>query len=125
MASRQQQRADFALARIDENYPKGVPKDDASFLAGAPAQILQNGLGQSLAFWAAKGGSDGKHDTKDKYTFTFDTVTLWLNPERKRNRKEIFADLNKMDLHTYCKQQHEALELLQWLKRYGKAFENS
>ena len=57
MKSIAQIRAQYALSKVDEirsNYNELNNKNYKSFVAGCPTMILQNGLGQALAFWAAK-----------------------------------------------------------------------
>jgi len=119
--TKEQQRAAFALRIIIGG--KQIKKETASFLAGAPAQIMQNGLGQAMAFWAAKAEKED-----DKHTLAFKGVAGWLTAEKITSSEEkiqFLTNLNTMDVNTYLQAQAEALAFLQWLKRYAKAFQTN
>ena len=65
-----QKRAEYALKETLASRTK-VDKDKfKSFTAGAPAMILQNGFGQALSFWLAKG--------KPEHIILLDILTRWL-----------------------------------------------
>jgi len=115
-----QRRAKFALNQVLEitkNKDEKAKKDFKSFSAGAPAMILQNGFGQTLAFWLAKGS--------DKHTALFRTVKRWLTEENKFLTKKGDADfmeeLHSIDQSKYLVAQNEALALLEWIKRFANA----
>lgn len=127
-----QKRAQFALekaqsARSLKQDPRRERNNDvgeegklSSFLAGAPVMILQNGLGQALAFWMA--------DKKDNTNFLVRTIRDWLNraecPERVENRDEadLMQKLTALDQYRYLRVQREVIQMLEWLKRFAKAF---
>lgn len=133
-----QKRAAFALDKVLAN--KDIDKFD-SFVAGAPAQILQNGFGQTLAFWLSKGAKKDKNgrkviDKNDKHIVLFDIVFEWLKyknkdidnqfiPRNKKEREDLIEHLNKMDQEKYLAIQKETLALLEWVKRYAQAFCNT
>ncbi len=133
-----QKRADFALDMVLKN--KDIDKFD-SFTAGAPSQILQNGFGQTLAFWLSKGTKKDEKDEKkenkkkDKHIVLFDIVFEWLKyknkdidnkfiPRNLKKREDFIRYLNQMDQEEYLTIQKETLALLEWVKRYAQAFCN-
>lgn len=127
MRTMSQKRAEFALERVlivDEK------KDFKSFASGAPSMILQNGFGQSLSFWLAKGTKDGSIKDKDKHIQLFDMVMKWLTLKRKdisnnftksSDRRVLIEELSKMDQREYLAAQNETLAFLEWVKRFASA----
>ncbi len=123
-----QKRAEYALEKVLLVKNK---KDFRPFVAGAPAGILQNGLGQTLAFWLAKGtNKDGKIKEDDKHIELFDIVKDWMSWQRndvhnnfaqERDRMVFVKELSKMKLHKYLAVQNETLALLEWVKRFAAA----
>jgi len=117
-----QKRAEFALNKVtsiaDEQKEKFKP-----FSAGAPSMILQNGFGQAIAFWLAKG--------KNEHMTMFNMIKEWLSYEKddvKNNfiknttsAKEFVQSLSAMTQQEYLSAQKETLALLEWVKRYANA----
>ena len=92
--------------------------------------ILQNGFGQSLAFWFAKGTKDGKIRKEDKNIVLFDIVKDWLSFKeddvnnlftKEKDRRKFIVELTGMDQQKYLSAQNEALALLDWVKRFAAA----
>lgn len=115
-----QRRAEFALQHIQHIHglSSSVRKGFRDKVKGAPAMILQNGLGAALAFML------GKDDHKEVAW----AVLAWLAKEeilRTGNNNLTPADLirsiNNLSLADYLRAQREALEVLAWLKRYADA----
>ena len=118
-----QKRAEYALEKVLA-IPEGKKKEDfKSFSAGAPSMILQNGFGQALAFWLAKG--------TDKHIAIFDIIKNWLFYEKDdiknsfvkktEDRVDFIKELSGMDQIEYLTAQKETLALLEWVKRYANA----
>ena len=127
MRTMAQKRAEFALARVLFIKDK---KDFQSFSAGAPSMILQNGFGQTLAFWLAKGTKDSKIKDNDKHVELFDMVKDWLslktkdinnNFANKKDRTMLMKELTTMEQRQYLSAQNETLALLEWVKRFANA----
>jgi CRISPR-associated protein Cmr5 len=121
-----QKRAEYALDKVSKI--KSEKKDFKSFSAGAPSMILQNGFGQSLAFWLAKGtDKELEAKLKDKHIELFDMVTEWLkkNDEESlggcKKRKDYLQKISEMEQADYLRNQSESLALLEWVKRYANA----
>ncbi|MDR2080642.1 MAG: type III-B CRISPR module-associated protein Cmr5 [Campylobacteraceae bacterium] len=119
MQTRQQKRAEFALKKIGSVK---IDEKTANFYAGAPTMILSNGLGQTMAFLLSK-------KETDKERKLFDILKEWLTTEKnplsnlkdKQNAAFLQA-FNELQINKYLEAQTEALRLLEWLKRYAKAF---
>jgi CRISPR-associated protein Cmr5 len=81
--------------------------------------ILQNGFGQALAFWLAKG--------KAEYLTLYDILTKWLKITDTthfgacQQRRDFVQKLAEMDQLEYLRSQNEALSLLEWVKRFANA----
>ena len=120
MATKEQERSAFALEMIERKFPQGVDKDSANFIVGAPTMILTNGIAQTLAFLLS-------NRSKVKQFLVFCVLREWLQDQINNLRADTeilflqkFAGLNHQD---YLKAQNEALAILQWFKRYARAFE--
>lgn len=119
--TKQQKRAEFALKAL-EIYKDGVKEEYANFIVGMPNMILSNGLGQSLAFLKAK-------ISKKERQFVFSVLKKYLQKEYKSTFGGVDDDfsflekLNEVSQNDYIKMQEEVLRMLEWLKRYARAFE--
>lgn len=123
MQAVQQQRAAFALkkvkAALDEAKadPKRAGFSAKEFKSQAesfPAMIRMNGLGQAAAFYLSKGGAHGK-----LYTLLSD----WLKQSgQPYHNKDLLEGITETDMHAYRLAQAEALLLLDWVKKFAKAF---
>lgn len=124
MLSKEQKRSKYALERL-EKLDK-IDKDLANFIVGTPTMILQNGFGQTMAFLLSKG--NGK-DKNEKHNFVFHTIVGWSNRafdgslEIKTDKNGFLNSISELDQSDYITLQEETLKLLQWLKRYARAFQ--
>ncbi len=120
--TKQQKRAEFALNALNEFKITGVPSETATFIVGMPNMILSNGLGQSLAFLKAK-------SSKKERNFVFNVLKKYLCEEyssefsKEPDDYSFLKKLNELDQAQYIKMQEEVLRMLEWLKRYARAFE--
>ena len=129
MISREQERSDFALKQLKGTFSNGenitIKKELANFIVGAPTMILQNGFGQTMAFLLSK--CKGKDEKEDKHLFTFTTIARWserVSDEKVPSEKSgFFEAVSNLEPNDYLKLQEEALKMLQWLKRYARAFQ--
>jgi CRISPR-associated protein Cmr5 len=79
--------------------------------------ILMNGLGQACAFYIA--------NKKSEHQDVLNAVEGWLKQEgRPFHEREghIVKCITSCDKHIYRMAQVEALEYLDWLKKFAKAF---
>lgn len=123
MNTKQQKRAEFALSAL-ERFKGTVPKEYAQFIVGVPTMILTNGLGQTLAFLKAK--SEKKSERK----FVYETMRTYLKKEYTHfsscsDDVEFLKKLNSVPQGAYIQMQREVLLMLEWLKRYARAFEKA
>ena len=85
--------------------------------------ILSNGLGQTLAFLKAKSSK------KEERKFVFNVLKKYLCTEYKDTFQIDMDDflflkqINNISQAEYIKMQEEVLRMLEWLKRYARAFE--
>lgn len=110
-----QKRAEFALEKV-VGIEQSKKDKFKPFSAGAPSMILQNGFGQAIAFWVAKG--------KDEHKSMMNILREWLvsNGFSKGNDDKTFIrNLAQMEQRDYLNAQKEALALLEWVKRYSNA----
>jgi len=110
-----QQRSAFALNKVCE-IPNNLKDKFKPFSAGMPAMILQNGLGQSMAFLLAKGS--------DTHKTMFDIIQAWLNVVNNvdsHGEKDFVEKISEMEQSKYLNAQKETLKLLEWVKRYANA----
>lgn len=128
MISKEQERSDFALKQLKGTFSNGgnltIKKELANFIVGAPTMILQNGFGQTMAFLLSK--CKGKTDEKDKHFFTFTTIARWserVNKKVPSEKSDFFEAVSSLEQADYLRLQGEALKMLQWLKRYARAFQ--
>jgi len=132
MISKEQERSDFALKQLKCTFSNGgnltIKKELANFIVGAPTMILQNGFGQTMAFLLSKckGQVDIKEKKKEKHLFTFTTIARWserVNPQVSPEKSDFFEAVSSLEQADYLRLQGEALKMLQWLKRYARAFQ--
>lgn len=124
MQTMQQQRARYALeqvevAKSDNTIPQ---KEYKSYAASFPAMIRMSGLGQAAAFYRSK-GIDNK--PKDKaYKALYDLLSGWLiRPGQPyATHDDLLKGITSQDMHDYRVAQVEALLLLDWVKKFAKAY---
>jgi len=127
MISKEQKRSDFvlnALSRLEES--QAIDKEFANFIVGTPTMILENGFAQTMAFLLSKCSDNQKRTSANKQYFTFQTVAGWsheINPDIPIDPRAFFTAVSNLDQRDYLTVQEEALKMLQWLKRYARAFQ--
>lgn len=123
--TKQQKRAKFALDEIvkykDSSKNKAEFHDFANFIVGMPNMILSNGLAQTLAFLLTK---------KDKQKKAFDIIKNWIQTPNNasfgiKGDTDIafLKSFSMINQKTYIDVQNETLRLVEWLKRYARAFD--
>lgn len=127
MISKEQKRSDFVLnelSRLEES--QAIDKEFANFIVGTPTMILENGFAQTMAFLLSKCNGDDKRIPANKHYFTFQTIAGWsheINPNISTDPRGFFSAVSNLDQRDYLTVQEEALKMLQWLKRYARAFQ--
>jgi CRISPR-associated protein Cmr5 len=110
-----QKRSAFALEKL-KTIPKADQEKFKKLSAGLPAMILQNGLGQTLAFLLAKG--------KGEHVAAFDMISAWLKNQKvitDCQHSNAMAELSTISQDRYLHGQEEVLKILEWIKRYANA----
>lgn len=126
----EQFRARHALQFV-RNYKTNNPDSDyqaklRTLIHNAPIQILQNGLGQALAFQLADNENKTGTDRLPS-GHLYDCIQGWLS-DRKHPPKiydpddELIQQLVEGDRTHYMRAQAETLKLFNWLKKFADAW---
>lgn len=109
----EQKRAEFAYNKIIEVKNTGN-KDYKSLARGFSSMILQNGLGQALAFLKAK--------KKEHHLAIYNHINLWLKEcFGKSNNFDILAAIRNETSSEYRLYTKETLAFLIWLRKFAEA----
>lgn len=128
-----QERAASAWAAIEDVNQKaeeieeteGVKKAEefkkkyAGWVRSAPADMMTNGLGQTLAFMLAKGGPSKNKPPALLYQHLSDWVTSQMDWSGQDLLPKLIEPNSKSDV--YRRATTEALAYLVWLKRFAEA----
>ncbi len=111
----QQERAKFALERIQKAIEENVnQKEYSSYASSLPAMIHTNGLGQAAAFFKAKGGT---------HEHLYQLLSDWLSKENQPFAgKELLEGITGANMQTYRLAQAEAQALMDWVKKFATAY---
>lgn len=129
MQTIQQQRARFALEKVEQAKRDLDADRQSRYRARAsdlPAMIQMNGLGQTAAFYRMK-GRDHAH------SYLYDLLSEWLCRERGgpdgftqdgpyHNHSGLLRGITHEDARVYRVAQAEALALMDWVKKFAKAY---
>ncbi len=127
MISKEQKRSNFVLnelTRLEQSQP--IDKEFANFIVGTPTMILENGFAQTMAFLLSKCNDNSKRTSGNKHYFTFQAIAGWsheINSNIPTEPRAFFSAVSNLDQRDYLTIQEEALKMLQWLKRYARAFQ--
>lgn len=120
MQTMQQRRAQYALQGVkkvadEKKENKAFLKEYKSYAAALPAMIHMNGLGQAAAFYRSKG---------DTHRELYDLLSGWLCREGQpfAGRTDLLAGIVDSDMHVYRLAQAEAQALMDWVKKFAKAY---
>lgn len=117
-----QKRSAFALVEL--NTLSCDREKFAKFSAGLPSMILQNGLGQALAFLLAKGKKKKESDPDNEHLCSFKIIINWLNEKnilKKNHNRQSVYEISQLAQQDYLRAQSETLKMLEWLKRYANS----
>jgi len=117
MQTIQQKRACYALKRVKKIVEKDqqFKKEYKSYAAALPAMIHTNGLGQAAAFYRSKGNA---------HLELYQLLSDWLCGENQpfAGRQNLLEGITASNMQTYRLAQAEAQALLEWVKRFAKAY---
>ncbi len=115
----QQKRAKFALEQVQEapNDTKFNGKEFISYSGALPAMIHMNGLGQTAAFFRSKTDS-GEHQR------LYRILSAWLIKDQQPYSRytDLLEGITQGSMTDYRLAQIEAIALMEWIKRFSKAF---
>lgn len=123
----EQSRAADAWTQVDQNVRnKEYAGEYKSLARGAIAFIQINGLGQTLAFWRAKGFEAGKpKDNGNAHSALFNHVSQWVLQNLQLGEIKdphllewIVASASP---NGYRRATNEAIAYLSWVKRFAEA----
>ncbi|MEK7232193.1 MAG: type III-B CRISPR module-associated protein Cmr5 [Elusimicrobiota bacterium] len=115
MQTHQQERAKYALQQVTQAIQDEInQREFKSYASGFPAMIQMNGLGQAAAFYRSQGGTHGK---------LYDLLSGWLRAQgQPYANKDLLDGITSEDMRVYRIAQAEALLLLDWVKKFAKAY---
>ncbi|MBU0655543.1 MAG: type III-B CRISPR module-associated protein Cmr5 [Gammaproteobacteria bacterium] len=116
MQTMQQKRAKYALDQVNAAITNGVnQKEYRAHASNLPAMIHMNGLGQAAAFFKSKGGTHGE---------LYNLLSGWLCQQDQpyAGCANLLAGITSEDMHKYRLAQAEAQMLMDWVKKFAKAF---
>ena len=125
MQTIQQHRAGYSLQCIEKAQRDGENGKTFKARAGElPAMIQMNGLGQAAAFYRMKGSTNG-------HAQLYGILSTWLCRAAGDHtteagiyhpHKDLIHGIANANMHDYRVAQAEALALMEWVKRFAKAF---
>jgi CRISPR-associated protein Cmr5 len=86
-----------------------------SYASALPAMIHINGLGQAVAFYKSKG---------DTHQILYQLLSDWLTQPKQpyASEKDLMQAIVDNDMHRYRLAQAEAQALMDWVKKFAKAY---
>lgn len=110
-----------ANKRLEEN--KQYEQEYASLARSAVSDVQASGLGQTLAFWRAKGFEKGKPKPNNAYAVLFNQVAHQLQARKilPSTQDPVVWISNDASIEEYRRATSEAIAFLIWLKRFAEA----
>lgn len=117
MQTLQQQRAKHALAQVKSWIPLNEGSKLKARCSELPFMIHANGLGQAAAFFKSKGNKDG-------YDYVFLALQSWLSQKGRplAGQSDLMQAIVEADLHGYRLAQAEAVQYMDWIKKFASAY---
>jgi CRISPR-associated protein Cmr5 len=112
MRTLEQKRAEFAYEKVRSVKGSGFEEEYVSYVKSAPAQILTNGLGATLAFFKSK--------KKDAYSALYDHIEEWF----KRCgfcSGDALEWITRVDSMEVFQATRETFALLKWMAKFAKS----
>jgi CRISPR-associated protein Cmr5 len=114
----EQKRAAAAWASVTAPNKKAYSDKYGQLAKSGPASIQANGLGQTLAFWRAK----GKHKSNDEHEALYQDVSAWVREQLHVKQPDLLDwIMNHASTDQYRQATAEAIAFLGWLKRFAEA----
>lgn len=117
MQTLQQERAAHALKGVQDLIPLKEGDKLKARASELPFMIHANGLGQAAAFFCSKKKKDG-------YDRIYHLLQGWMTrPGGVLESKDgMMAAITRADLHTYRVAQAEAMQYMDWVKKFASAY---
>lgn len=111
----QQERAQFALKGVQDAIKANVnAKEYISYASSLPAMIHTNGLGQAAAFFKSKGKT---------HEVLYQLLSDWLSQKNQPFAgMDLLEGITSSDMKIYRLAQAEAQALMDWVKKFSKAY---
>jgi CRISPR-associated protein Cmr5 len=121
----EQERAADAWNQVNQVKEKGYSKEYGSLARSASANIMANGLGQTLAFWRAKGLDRGRpaNNGENAHWQILSHVSDWVKKQLGFEHDDGLLGWIVEDAKTdqYRQATTETIAYLSWLKRFAEA----
>jgi CRISPR-associated protein Cmr5 len=113
--TQEQKRAARAWENVREVVGHEKAKEYSQLSKGAPADIQTFGLGQTLAFWNAKG--------ETHHLNLLNHVSAWVLEQMKVTGSTSLLDwlINRASTDDYRRATTEAIAFLNWVKRFAES----
>jgi len=128
LRSLEQERANFAwecIQKVKNLNEEKIEKSYNSYVKKTPPLIQTNGLGNSLAFYKSKFGSEKDEklsSDKRAYKLLYEHINNWFNRKYQKNKDIIDWIIHQNTSSTEVFQvTKEILALLSWRKRFAEA----
>jgi CRISPR-associated protein Cmr5 len=132
MRTLEQHRAKYALDRVktwlgEDGEPRQNASDYARHVRKLPTMVLNNGLGQAIAFLLADAGPKAGGSSATLYR----DLEAWLSGGTDQMRPmrvyvdetpDLITQLMAGDRAQYVRAQEEVLSLLVWMKKFADAY---
>jgi len=123
--SLEQERARVAWEKVRDVAKTNYQKEYGQLAKSAPADIQANGLGQTLAFWRARGSKDGKPKDggNNAHWKLQEHVSAWVMGQMEQQHRDglLCWIMAKASTDDYRRATAEAIAFLNWLKRFAEA----
>ena len=118
----EQDRAREAWRCVQEVRSQKCASSYGSLARSAPADIQISGLGQTLAFWRAK-GFEGGRPKGNEHSYLLEHVSGWIRGRfaLKGGQDLVEWIVNEADTGGYRRATAEAMAFLTWVKRFAEA----
>ena len=131
--TKQHKRAEFSLNILKKIYPDmKVNEKVSTFIVGMPTMILSNGIGQTMAYLASR-------KEKPDRLITYQIIHTYIStnykvfsdllndngitkPDFTEKDYEFLTRFTKCSQKEYIEIQEDVLRMIEWLKRYARAF---
>ena len=118
MRSLEQETAKFAYEKVKSVKGKDFEENYARYVKNAPALILTNGLGNTLAFYKSKSKKSSKEARA--YLELYRHINEWLEERGFCKGDALEWIINTESLSVFYATQ-EVLALLNWMTKFAKA----